>query len=48
MDNVLDKTLMPGNIDETEAQFRRQLMVGEAQVDSDTAAFFFGQAVASN
>ena len=36
---------MAGNIDETQAQFRRQLKMSEAEVDGNATALFFFEAV---
>ena len=36
---------MPRNVDETYTEGRRQLQMGESEVDCNAAAFFFGQPV---
>src|SRR5262249_27074708 len=47
--HVADKTLMAGDVDETQTDFFTagscELKMGEAEVDGDTAAFFLFQAV---
>ena len=42
--HVLNETLVTGNVDETDAEIF-ELEIGEAEVDGDTAALFFWQAV---
>jgi len=44
-EHVLDETLVPGHVDETEAEGRGEVEVGEAQVDGDAAALLFFEAV---
>ena len=43
--HVLDEALMPGDVDEAQAQRGRQLQMRETEVDGDAAALFFFQAV---
>ena len=44
-EHVLDEALVAGHVHDAEAE-RRQIEVGEADVDGDAAGLFFGEAVA--
>ena len=44
-EHVFHKTLVTGNIHETQAKFRRQLQVSETDVDGDAAALFLFETI---